>query len=233
MNDTKRVLLLVGSQKGTRSTSESLGTHLLDRLREKGLSTEYLRINPSLRTEKGREALRLAVEQADVLVLASPLYVDSLPWSVTRFMELIAEERKAQAQPRAQQLIAIINCGFPEARHNDTALAICRRFAVESNIAWMGGLSLGGGEAINGKPLEKAGSMARNVRRSLDFTADAVAEGKPVPQAAVDLMAKLLMPIWMYVGVGGLGWWLQARKYGASKKLRDRPYRRTDQAGSA
>jgi len=41
MNAQIRVLLLVGSPKGpNKSTSESLGTYLLDRLQEKGLETE-------------------------------------------------------------------------------------------------------------------------------------------------------------------------------------------------
>jgi len=43
------------------------------------------------------------------------------------------------------------------------------------------------------------GGMVRNVTRSLDLAAAALAEGKPVPQEAVELMAKPLVPAWGYI----------------------------------
>jgi len=220
-------LLLIGSPKARRSTSEAVGTYLLDRLREQGVETDLLRILSMLRAEDGEERLRTAVRAADVVILASPLYVDSLPAPVIRAMEILAAAAVASAKqvPAAtQRLTAIINNGFPEASQNGTALAICRRFAAEVGMEWVGGLALGGGGAIDGKPLDKAGSMARNVRRALDLTGEALAAGQHIPGEAVDLMAKPLMPTWLYTGIGSIGWWFQMRKRGTGGKLRDRPY---------
>lgn len=224
----KKVLLLVGSPKGAKSTSESLGTYLLDQLDEKGFQTETNRINPALKSNQSREKLLLAGDNSDLLIIAFPLYVDSLPSQLIKAMELIAERRKAMEDPKKPQLLAIINSGFPEAAQNDTALAICRRFAKESAIEWIGGLALGGGAAIDGRSLDEAGGMVRNVKKSLDLTAEALAEGKPLPQDAIDLMAKRLAPTRMYLFMGNLGWKRQAKKNGVRKSLDNRPYQEAE-----
>ena len=220
----ERVLLLVGSAKRPRSTSESLGTYLCERLGERGFEAGTLLLHRALKSDQGREDLLAAADRADVLVIAFPLYVDSLPYLVIRAMERIARHRQARGEGKSHRLVAIVNCGFPEAHQNDTALATCRQFAREAGFEWAGGLALGGGEAISGQPLPKVKGMARNVIKSLDLTATALAEGKPVPQEAVESMAKPITPAWIYALLGGMGWKRQARKYGAQKRLRDRPY---------
>jgi putative NADPH-quinone reductase len=153
------VLLLVGSAKRPRSTSESLGTYLGERLGERRFEAETLLLHRALKSDASAdkkhpcEELLAAADRADVLVIAFPLYVDSLPYLVIQAMEHIARHRKdahrqARGKGKSQRLVAIVNCGFPEARQNDTALAICRQFAREAGFEWAGGLALGGGEAI-------------------------------------------------------------------------------------
>ncbi len=225
MNLQERVLLLIGSAKRPRSTSESLGSYLLERLRERGCATEELFLYRSLASEEGCKALLAATAQADVLILAFPLYVDSLPALVIRALENIAKHRQAADNLRKQRLLSIVNCGFPETHQNDTALAICRRFAREAGFEWAGGLALGGGEAIDGEPLSSVKLLARNVIRSLDLTAESLARGETVPQKAVELMAKPLLPAWLYIWWGEKRWWWRARKHGVEDQLDARPYK--------
>jgi hypothetical protein len=224
MSTRKRVLLLVGSAKLPRSTSESLGAYLLERLGERGLETETILLHRLFRADENFGGLPAAVESADLLVLAFPLYIDSLPYLVVRALELLARHRAVRTDEKRQQMACIVNCGFPEARHIEPAVAICRRFAEEAGFEWAGGLALGGGEMINGQPLQDLGGRVRNVIRSLALTADALADGKPVPEEAVALMARPSIPAWMYVLVGGIGWRRRARKYGAQRRLKDQPY---------
>jgi multimeric flavodoxin WrbA len=219
----QRVLLLVGSAKKNTSTSESIGTYLLEQLRTEGFSTETLFIHKSLRSDQGSRRLLEATRQADIIVIASPLYIDSLPYVVIRAMELIAKDRRTKRKPE-QRLLGIVNCGFPEAHHNEVALAMLRQFAREAGFQWAGGLALGAGEAIGGRPLLKVKGMARNVIKSLDLVADALVIGKPIPQEAVSKMAKLLMPRWLYMLFGNMGWKRQAMKHGVYRKLNNRPY---------
>ena len=130
----KRVLLLVGSPKGSGSTSEALGTYLLEQLEGQGGGTEVAHIVPFLRSEEGRNKLLHSVAGADLLILASPLYADSLPSGVTRLFEIIGAERKEKPGFSGTGFVAVINCGFPEARQCDTAIAICRCFAKETGM---------------------------------------------------------------------------------------------------
>ena len=220
MNSRQRALLLVGSPHGDKSTSESLGNYLLAQLEARKFATEKVYIHSSVNSEKGRAALLAATEAADLVILAFPLYIDSLPAPVTRALELIHDHRR---QSKATRFLAMTNCGFPEARQCQTALLICRVFARQCGFEWAGGLALGGGGAISGKPLAKAGGKTKGVRKALELAGAALAEGQPVPQAAVDLMAKPLMPTWLYLVAANLGWHLQARKNKVRKELRARP----------
>jgi len=117
-----------------------------------------------------------------------------------------------------------VNCGFPESQHNNTAISICRCFAGEANFEWAGGLALGGGEAISGRPLLKVKGMARNVIKSLELAAIGLAAGKSIPAEAIDLMAKPLIPGRLYTIIGNVGWRRRAKKHNAHKCLKDRPY---------
>ena len=224
MNGQRRVLFLIGSPKGPKSTSESLAAYLSNKLQEKGIDTEKCYVYPSFKSDKGQEELSSAVDRSDILILVFPLYVDSLPSLVIRAMEVIAEHRKKITNVKRQKFVAITNCGFPEAHQTETALAICRRFAGETGMEWLGGLGLGMGGAINRKPLEELGFMTRNVRKSLDLTAAALAGGESVPQEAVDLMSRRLLPVWLYLYFGNRGWKRHARKNNVLEKIEDRPY---------
>ena len=223
MSAPTRALVLMGSPKAGRGNSESLGAYLLARLSERGVQTQMLSVIRALRSPEATQALLEAADGADLLILATLLYVDSLPSGVIRALELIAERRRAAAQAHRARFCAIINCGFPEASQNDTALAICRRFAAEAGFEWAGGLSMGMGEAIGGRPLEKAGRMLRKVRKALDVSAAALAEGQPLPEEAARLMAKPLLPPWLYMLIGNMSWKRQAKKRGAGR-LDARPH---------
>lgn len=218
---SRNILLLIGSAKKEQSNSESLGTYLLEKLQQKGFEAETLFVH---RAVKDTDKFIEAVDRADLIILASPLYVDSLPYSVIKGMEQIAEHQKNRKSDKKQSFAAIINCGFPEAHQNNTAIAICRRFAKEAGFDWAGGLALGAGETIGGKPLAEMGFMVRNVMKSLDIAAQDIADSKPISEKAVQLMAKALMPTWLYRLVGDFMWRKQAKEHGVHKKLSDCPY---------
>lgn len=223
MSTSAKVLLLVGSPKA-QNTSASLGNHLLELLQQRGLSTCTLNILSTLRKADGTRALLSATDGADIIVLAFPLYVDSLPSPLICALELLAEHRRRMESPPRQRLLAISNCGFPEARHNDTALAQCRIFCRDAGIEWIGGLGLGGGGMIGGLPLAKRGCAVRSVRASLELAASALTTDTPLSEKAVSLMARPLIPVWLYMLIGHSGWKREAKKLGVLKKIDARPY---------
>jgi hypothetical protein len=225
MVDEKQILLLVGSAKQRHSNSQALGGYLCGRLEEEGYRTETMLLSRAQRSETGQAEVLAASDRAGLIVLAFPLYVDSLPYLVIKALELIADHRRGQNRDdAAQRFVCLANCGFPEAHHNDVALAICRRFAAEAGFRWAGGLALGGGETLGGQSPAARGGMTRYVVEALDLAAAALARGEEVPARAVQMMARPLIPARLYTWMGGLGWWLQARKHGVARRLRARPY---------
>jgi len=83
---------------------------------------------------------------------------------------------------------------------------------------------MGAGGAVAERPLDQAGRRVRHVARALDLAAEALARGESVPEAAVRLMAKPILPAWAFVLYGRWLWPRWARRFGAQKRLRDKPY---------
>jgi multimeric flavodoxin WrbA len=220
----RRALLLVGSPKTRRSASNFLGTYLLEQLAARSIETETVYLHLIPRSEEKSRALLASVDSADLVILAFPVYVDSLPAPVIEALEHIAAHRQGRSQKRLQLFTAIANCGFPEAAHTATPLAICETFARQAGFAWAGGLGLGGGGIVGDMPLTESGGRTMLIRKVLDMTAEALAQGQPVPQPARDALDRPMIPPWLYRLMAELGWWQLAGKYGTRGRLKQRPY---------
>ena len=233
----QRACLIIGSPKTmSSSTSGVLGNYLLDRMKEHGWDTESLTLKANLSTPEGEVALSAAVDKVDLLILAFPLYVDALPFLMTRALELIASHRRTTDQRRPLRLFAIVNNGFPESFQNNLALSICRNFAASSNATWMGALALGAGESIiGGGPIKQRSDLGfpmYKIPLGLRAAADALAEGRPVPVEAIRNMAGCPIPyapffVWRFLFVrGSIGFWeKRAAGHGISRKaMLARPY---------
>jgi NAD(P)H-dependent FMN reductase len=216
-------LLLVGSPRGKASVSAAIAAHLAALLAERGLTAATQSIYKCLRKDRALGSLSAAVRTADVVVLATPLYVDSLPAPVTEALEILARQAVTGGSHRPR-FMAMVNCGFPEAVHTDTALAICRRFGEQASLDWIGGLAIGGGGMLAGRPLAKLGGRARPVTRALALTADAIAQGRIVPDEAQRLVRTLAVPAWLYRFLADWGFRQDAKKHGARARIGERPY---------
>jgi multimeric flavodoxin WrbA len=221
----RRAVLLVGSPRTKKSTSASLGGYLFEQLKARGIETQTIQIYTTINSQERMQAMYGAVDDADLVVLAFPLYVDSLPAPVIAALEKITAHRKDK-NTTPIRFSAIANCGFPGSNHNDTALAIAAEFARQNRLTWMGGLALGAGEGIvHGIPLNELDGRAIPIKQSLELAAEALANGEPIPQAACDLLAKPIIPNWMYTFMGKFGWEQQAKGYGVKRIIKQQPYR--------
>jgi NAD(P)H-dependent FMN reductase len=219
----RRALLLVGSPRGDESVSAAIAAHLAALLRERGIAAATEHVPRCLRADGELRALAASAAAADVVALASPLYVDSLPGPVMQALEVLGR-RGATLGPPRPRFLAVVNSGFPEAVHNDTALAICRRFAAEASLDWIGGLAIGGGGMLAGKPLAELGGRARSAVRALRLTADAIAQGAIVPAEAQRLARTLPVPAWLYRFIGDRGFRQEGKRHGVLSRMGDRPY---------
>jgi hypothetical protein len=238
MSAPQTALLLIGSPKPGESSSESLGTYLCEELEMRGVKTQAIKLVKALRSAEAMEGLRVAVAASDLVVLSFPLYVDSLPAPLTLALEQIAAWSaaadaeaggaatggEAPVTGHRPAFVAICQSGFPEVEQNEIAIEICRNFAAAARFEWAGGLILAAGGMVSGQPLRKIKGIMRSAVRALDVTADALAEGKPVPDEAVALMAKPAIPKFGYRFMANRGWRSQLKKEAEGARLDARPY---------
>ena len=224
----QKALLLVGSPKTSKSTSNTLGEYLFKLLDTQAIQTEKIYLHTIVHSNEKMKALMDTVDSVDLVTLVFPLYVDSLPAPVIDVLEQIAFHRKSQKQPNRSIFTAISNSGFPEASQIANALAVCEIFAEQAGFQWAGGLALGGGHGLGDKPPEEWGQRTMNIRKALELTAEALVHGQPVSTDSKAIMSKPLIPswfpFWAYRLIGGFGWKQQAKQYGMDKSLNGQPY---------
>ena len=210
-----RALSLVGSPKvKSLSTSAVLEGYVLKQLKQRGWITESLTLKENLLNSEGQTELLAAIDRANLIVLAFPLYHESLPYLMMKSLEVIAEHLLAHPPENAKQLFALSNNGSPEADRNALALSICQRFAIDTDTIWLGGLAMGAGEALfGGQPIEETKRSGRppvkHIIKALDLASTSLAEGKMVPSKAAKLMRQTpvsLMPFklwrWLFTTIG-------------------------------
>jgi multimeric flavodoxin WrbA len=220
----RNAVLLVGSPRTRKSTSASLGGYLFERLNARGVECQAIQVYTSLNSAERMDEMYTSLHGADLVVQAFPLYVDSLPAPVIAALEKISA--RDEWDSTSKRFAAIANCGFPGAAHNNTALAICSEFARQNGWQWLGGLSLGAGEGlVHGTPLNELDGRAIPMKQALDLAAEALALGNPIPKASQELLAKPIIPNWMYTLQGRYGWRQAAKPYGMQKELKRQPYR--------
>lgn len=214
-----RAFLLTGSPRGKRSTSHSLGAYVLEGLEDKGWEVEEGAVGEVLSTAQGIEDMIMATERADLTVLSFPTYFDSPPAPVIQAMEVLRDRRK-----RGGSLAALVNGGFIGSENNQASLMICRLFARDCGFDYRGGLSLGGGQLIDGRSLRDSGRMVTRTRRALDLAIDALADGRSIPPEAGAMMGRNLIPLFIFILIGNRHWKERAQENGTLAWIKDRPY---------
>lgn len=218
---SKQFLALVGSPR-PKSTSENFTDYLLEGFTAKGWQAQTLVVCEAIRQPAKWPALEEAFRTADAIAIVTPLYVDCIPAELTVAFERLVSVRAAQPG----QLFAILNCGFAEAVHNDTALDICRLFAKAAGLQWAGGLAIGSGGMYSGRSLNELGGQAQHITSAFDQSIAAIAAGQPIPGTATAGIRKQVIPRWAYMTMGNLGMLLGANKYGNLWKIGAQPFAR-------
>lgn len=86
------------------------------------------------------------IEDADVIVVAFPLYVDAIPSHMLAFFKELEENLKNL--PVSGKLYGIANNGFYEGEQCQAALDMLRIFCMRTGLTWGGGIGIGGGEML-------------------------------------------------------------------------------------
>lgn len=218
------VLFLVGSPKARNSTSESLGNHVVQQLADADVTVETFYSHLIFRTPKKTEEFIQAFDRTDLLLITYPLYVDSLPYLLTKALETLADHRAHTPSSHQQRLACIGNCGFPEPKHLDLSLEILHQFALETDMDWYGGLAIGEGGAVDGAAIPNIAGRMRHQVQALELMGEALIAGHPIPDEAVELAARPIIPYRLYTLMGAVGWHYLAHQHAVRSKLYDTPY---------
>ncbi|WP_428263023.1 NAD(P)H-dependent oxidoreductase [Haliangium sp.] len=219
----RHVVLWVGSAKPRgQSTSESLGQHLVAGLERRGWTSEIVHVARMVRLGRDRApGLVEAFRRADLVILSTPVYVDSLPALVLNGLSCLAG---ADLGERPPALLPIIQCGFPELVHTALAVEISALAADRIGLGWAGHLAMGAGGMIDGAPLSERASRLPHQIQALDDAAEALDQGRPLSASVIEAFSQVSIPPGLYRFLGQIGWVASAYRHGAVMKLWDKPF---------
>jgi multimeric flavodoxin WrbA len=199
-----KIAFINGSPKKKRSSSERIIAALIGRL--KG-AHEYSIFNVTY--QDSREILS-SIQNADALVFVFPLYVDSLPSRLVKFLD-DAQSEIASLLPGAK-VYAAVNNGFYEARQNATAISIMKNFCSHTGLMWGQGVGIGAGAII--PSVEIGRGPLKNLAQTLDVFSDNIFGLK----TAEDHFVEPNYPRLFYNFGGNTGWKRAAKKRGLTVK---------------
>lgn len=150
--------------------------------------------------------------EADILVLAFPLYVDALPAPLLEWLISYRDLVRARGAGVPAKVYAVCNCGFHEAKQTELALAIIKNFVSSSGLAWGGGLGIGSGGMLVGlASVPPEAGVKRPVSSGLTWLAGLVA-GAETPG---DIrLVQFAFPRFAYIFMAHAGWRQLARTNG-------------------
>lgn len=222
MKRTKAVVL-IGSPKKGSSTSRSLAEHLVTQLKNEGMDVETYHIVESITDPVRSREIWDGFRDAGLIVISTPLYVDSLPSEVVAWMETAG--RKGTEIVKGTRLLAMVQCGHPDVDQTAVAVDILKNFSDQLGCEWAGALQMPMGPAIDGRSLPEAKGAARHAVKALNMTAEALANGMEVPVEAFQEMQVRPIPVFIYLMVANRMWKRRAKDNGVRYQLMNMPYR--------
>lgn len=153
----KKLILLNGSPQGQASTSAKL-LELCKSCIGDTINVDAVETTKSILQKKQLNDYSI-MEDADVIVIAFPLYIYCLPGVLDEFLVGYKEYLQNKANMKKQKVYAIINCGFPEAHINKDAALVIKSFCKEIEAEYCFSILIGGGGML--KPLRFLPSVNR------------------------------------------------------------------------
>ena len=154
-----KLTIINGSPRGKRSNTRLLLDHFL-----KG----YLTVCESnfrmlyLKEDKSLDEYVEHFKNSDIVIIAFPLYTDSMPAIVKRFIEKL---EAFKCRDDAPILAFIVQSGFPETIHSRYVEKYLVKLAERLNCNYAGTVIKGGVEGIQVQPLYMSRKLFRNFYR--------------------------------------------------------------------
>ena len=199
------ILFFNGSPKSKGSTSG----HLLSQL-EKNLSAlgSYRFAQIFSATATG-ESLAAALRASDALVMAFPLYVDSLPGHLLSILDQAAHP--LALEHTCKKVYTLVNCGFFEGEQGHIALKMVDLWCQDAGLAFGGGISFGAGGML--RLISGGQGPGKPVGVALNQLALALHSGTVMPPIFVNPK----FPRFLYQEAVHQGWYKKGKKNGLKR----------------
>ena len=105
------------------------------------------KVKGKLRSHADYAHLLEQLRDAQAVVFGLPLYVDSVPSHVLRFLEEM--ETFCRENGLKLRVYCVANNGFIEGKQNEPLMQVFENFCVRAGLTWGGGVGIGGGVMLN------------------------------------------------------------------------------------
>ncbi len=164
---------------------------------------------------KNLEAACEKVLQAKNICFVFPLYFDSVPSHLLRFMREL-EKYAAERKTEERYCYAVVNSGFFESSHNESAIEAVKCFAARAGFKWRFGIGIGGGPfMVESRSMPMNFFVKRPVYGALCRLKDDMENKSGWPE---NIFVSPAIFRKMYILMAHASWLIQARKNGLKSK---------------
>lgn len=218
----KNIVFINGSPKVKKSGSE----YFLERIEsELNLSDNNIKISKiNIKDRSDKENNFKLIKDSDVVVIAFPLYVDTLPSTVIEYLEEFHEWINLKGYKVDKiNLYGVVNCGFYEGEQTKIAIRVLKNYCNSLGIKWSGGVGIGAGEFFSGSPnIPWQANIKKDAKLALDSIKDSIIKEQNMKK---DIFATAKLNKRVFLFAGSYGWIYQVIKNGVSiKSLWNKPH---------
>ena len=135
-----KIMIINGSPKPKNSNSN----YFLDLIKEQLKNIDIIEYSV-IKTDNYDQIIS-DISEIQAIVFALPLYVDSMPSHVIRFLSYVEENYKSQVSKVKVYMIS--NCGFYEGKQNHISIKILKCWCKRMGFEWGQGIGIGSGEMM-------------------------------------------------------------------------------------
>ncbi len=218
-------LLVNGSPRGRESNSRLLLSWIAEGMASAGVAGEIETID--LARANDLQAQREAFLAADEVVTVMPLYTDSMPALVKRFIDSFADAPRARLS--GKRVAFVVQSGFPESKQGGTLAAYLARLSARCGWTHLGTVVKGGIEGIRIMPplmTNKTRDLFRSVGASVvrDGRVDPAVIRAAARPYTLSPLARFFFRLLAPTGLTNMYWHMNMKKHGAYERRFDAPY---------
>jgi NAD(P)H-dependent FMN reductase len=226
-----RLLICNGSPRGTGSNTTLLLKNFTDGFsayKENSFEVAYLQ------RVKEHASIAEKARRADAVIIAFPLYADSMPGIVKDFIETLgASQRKGRASKKKTEFPPIgfiVQSGFPEAVHSRSVERYLEKLARRLNARrYIGTVIKGGVEGIKDRPpyfTRRLFMAFRSMGRHFGVTREfhPIIMKKLAGMERFSPIGRVMFRLLAATGLFDIGWNKMLKQNGAYERRFDRPY---------